>query len=403
MALSAKINDLSKILAVLVVFLVYSSFCFGQDLTEEDAEVRTVLDPSPFASARAAGMGGALSTVADGGESIYYNPAAIGGIHWDAKPPAVREFYFPYLAVAANENAQDLGREFSSSGGATDRVVGKAVFDAHSEKRQYGRASYQLSFLWHRFKLVHYNDYQIAAVKRDDLDEEEGDIDTKFRSKDGIGAGFSASDSKGRFYLGIFSALENRTELEGQFNYLQYINVDNREDIQKQYAYEYTGITTNAGFIWVISKEWRPALAVVAKNAGDTEYELTKAPESDPDNKEKLKVKQDLTIGFSVSPTLGKWGHLNYIIESHDLTNNDVAISKKVRTALELMLGDFGSRSWFALRAGYNSGGLSYGTMLNLGLIQFEFASQGQDIGVGNNRINDRRNVAVFLVNVTEE
>jgi hypothetical protein len=365
--------------------------------------VKTVLDPSPVTSARAAGMGGTLSTIADGGEASYYNPAAIGGIHWEGTPPDVRELYFPQVSIAANEHAADLAQKMFKEGATGDSAIGQAIVDAQSTDRQYARTSQQLSLTWKRLRLGYFNDVQLAAVKREDLDEGSGNIETKFQNRRGIRAGISATDSKERFYLGLSSNFEDLNQISGTFSYIDFIDQQRRSQITKTNGYDYTGVLSHAGLIWVVSKQWRPSLALVVHDVGDTHYKLKKFPEGSPESAGNLKVPQDYTLGFSISPNLGKWGHLSYVVEAGALADQKLAVNRKMRTAAELSLGSFGSRSWFALRSGYNSGTYSVGGLINLGLIQLEFASQGQEVGIDNHRIQDRRYVITLAINVLDE
>ena len=108
-------------------------------------------------------------------------------------------------------------------------------------------------------------------------------------------------------------------------------------------------------------------------------------------------------MGFSLSPRLGKRGAFNFIVEGQYLTEKDVALNKKFRTAMEVTLGGFGSEGVVGARAGYNLAGASFGLNLNLGLVQFEAASLAEDIGTDNFHFVERRNVAVFSVNVLYE
>jgi hypothetical protein len=80
------------------------------DTTEpsEDA-TQTRIEEAPFLSPRAAGMGGALSPLADDLDAAFHNPAGIGGLGWGkTKPPYVRKLWFPHVGIGANENSAKL-------------------------------------------------------------------------------------------------------------------------------------------------------------------------------------------------------------------------------------------------------------------------------------------------------
>jgi len=90
-------------------------------------------------------------------------------------------------------------------------------------------------------------------------------------------------------------------------------------------------------------------------------------------------------------------------LEGHNLTDANTTLKKKVRIGMELNLGGFGSNSTFGIRAGYNAAGPSFGTNINIGLIQLEVASQSIDIGIDNRILVEKRKVAVFSVNMANE
>ena len=93
---------------------MHPSPVFADTTTDSD----TVLDPSPFVSIRANAMGGALSTIADDTDALYYNPAGIGGLGFDNKQermPFFRSLLFPYVGASANKNAISVQKQLSAS------------------------------------------------------------------------------------------------------------------------------------------------------------------------------------------------------------------------------------------------------------------------------------------------
>lgn len=402
-------NDIGLI--ILVMGFALSNLGASQEVTAPSAEaastdesdVQSVLDQSPIVSTRASGMGGALSTLADGLDAAYYNPAGIGGVHLGkTTPPVLRGLHFPLLGAAANENASNLNAEFSSQGGETDRAIGQAIIDASAGKRQYGRVSYAFDATISRTMVAAFADVQFAAIKEPSNGSGEGGISMKYRSLSGAGMGFSATDPQGRFYLGMFSSANNLTVMEADnASYVDVINTDRRKAILRDNSTKWTGVGTNAGILWNFAKEWRPTLGIVARDAGNTVYKPQGARSSG--EPESLIIEQDLTAGFSISPELGKIAVLNVITEAHHLTIENMSLSKKFRAGVELLLDGTGSNSTFGLRTGYSSAGISYGANLNLGLIQIEAASEAIDIGLSNSAITERRYVAIFSTNMAND
>lgn len=394
-----------------LLMCLYSLFiqpAFSQSASNSDqevltkSEIKTVLDEAPYISVRAAGMGGALSTLADGVHAPFYNPAGIGGIHWGRKKaPLVRQLHFPYLGLGANENANQLNREFSASGDSSDRIIGKAIVDANAGKRQYARASGLFSFGFSRLVLLQYQDSQMAAFRNSN--QTGGEISASIRNQSGTGFGFSVSDSDETLYLGAFSSYNFRKVFSGDFDYDQLVRQEERKAFFRPRQKKYTGISSNLGMIWVLGNYARPSIALVSKNLGGASYEY-QGDESMITPEEKTIVdKENITLGFSLSPKIGKHGAFNFIVEGQHLMEKEIALNKKFRTALELNLGGFGSEAIFSARAGYNLAGVSLGLSLNLDLVQFEFASHAEDIGIDNRHVVERRNMGVFSVNVLYE
>lgn len=390
----------------LVFVLILKSISLQAQQSDGRQEARTVLDEDLYSSARAAGMGGALSTLADGVHAPYYNPAGIGGLHWGGKKvPTIRSFHFPYLGVGSNENATDLRKEFSQTDGSSAKAIGKAIVDANAGKRQYGRVSGLINFESSRFMLLHYNDVQFAAFRKSSSEQiaEGEEVSASYRSLSGSGLGFSVTDSKGHFYLGAFSSFKQFSEFKGDFSYSELVRQDDRKALLSQLASKYTGVASNLGLIWVFSKYGRPALAVVVRDVGGSYFHRSKAPEGASQEAKSIKKKEELAIGFSFSPKLFKRGSSNFILEGVELTNQDVALQKKIRAGVELNFGGFGSEAAFSVRGGFTKAGLSGGLSLDTGLLQLELATQAVDIGQGNQSVLERRYLAVFSVNAADE
>ena len=404
------------IFAVWTQILAWTPEVFAQASSdgEDPLKVQTVLDPSPFVSVRAAAMGGALSTLADGVHAPYYNPAGIGGLHWERqRPPRVRQVHFPYVGSGLNKNTQEINQSFQEAGGASDRAVGNAIVEANAGKRQYARASSLFTLGISRTLLMVYNDLQFSAFKSSEASDD-GSIKAHYRSVSGGGFGFSVVDRKERFYMGMFQSSDSRKEFKGNFEYLDVVNVGDRTKTLQESSFQSSKKLTNMWMLWILAKTGRPAVAVVVRDydsthilskdekseiVGKSEDELTEAEIA---MKEQLTIRQDVTIGFSVSPRIGKRSSMNFLVEAQNIQNQQIAINKKYRAAWELNLGGFGSEALFGLRAGVSVAGGSAGMSFNFGLLQFEAAVQSIDLGIGNEIVPEQRFLGVFSVNVLD-
>jgi len=363
-----------------------------------DSTALTSLDSAPVASARAMGMAGAISPVADDLDGIYYNPAGVGGFGWEGtNPPALRKLYFPYVGAAANANASKLNSAFGKEDGARDASIGSAIVDANAGIRQYGRATLGLGAILKRTAIVPFHDQQMAAIGQGNATDL---VDLRYRSTSGVAWGTSFSDpSASVFSIGVGGQYSSIEQIEGQFAYLDLVNREARTDAIKEYTYKFSGHGLHAGMLWRFGKDGgAPTLAVVARNTGNTRYTSAK-----PEKYDDLVIKEDLVVGFSLSPKLGKSGRMNWVLEAGRISDNDVTLRKKFRTGLEFLFGGGpGSYATFGIRGGYNHAGASAGLSANLGILTLEAASQAEDIGLENSRVIERRYVGVFSVNVAD-
>ena len=388
------LNLLIKVV-VLLVTAVQSSVLVGQSSETISTDSETVLDPSPFATARAASMGGALSTLADDLDALYYNPAGIGGLGFDGKSekrPFVKALYFPYFGSSLNENASSVQKKFQAEGAQNDASAGAAVMDANAGKRQFARVSVlPLGLLLGRTAIVPVIDHQLAAVP---VINSPGDVKMRYRTFSGAMIGTSIADNQNRFSLGVSQSIGTIQETYGTYKYVDMVDVDQRKEILSQSRKTYAAKGLNAGMTIRIPKSATPSFSIVARNVGNTKN-TAKSDGTDP-----LIYNEDLTAGFSISPPLGKFGRFNLLLESGYLTQKHMAAKKKARGGVEFLFGGDDSKALFGLRAGGNDAGGSFGASLNLGLIGLEAETHAIDIGINNERLIERRSSGVLYINV---
>ena len=368
---------------------------FAQTAETTTVDSETVLDPSPFSTCRAAGMGGALSTIADDLDAVYYNPAGIGGVGFESqsqKVPPIRGILFPYASVSLNENAKAVDSKFKAAGAQSDASAGAAVMDANTGKRQYARASFiPMGFLIGRTAVVPVIDHQIAAVP---VAGAPGQIKMRYRTISGVMLGSSIADHGNRFSLGFSTLMGTIEETAGTFAYTDMVDVEKRKEILKANRKTYESSSSTVGMLFRIPKSITPTLSVVARNVGNSKN-LAKDKSQKP-----LVYDEDLTAGCSISPDVGKIGRFNMIVESGMLTQKHMAGKKKMRGGMELLLGGETGKSLLGLRLGGNNAGGSAGIHLNIGLLGFEAEVHAVDVGVDNDRLIERRASGIVYINV---
>lgn len=351
----------------------------------------TVLDRDFWTSPRAAAMAGALSPLADSGDAAYYNPAGIGGVQLRSEKNFLRTLDFPFFGVGANENSQDMIKNFGADV-SSDTTVSQAYLDAYAGKRQYGRFSFIPKLGLGRTLFAYHYDTQIASVNQGAPNY---DVDTHYRLSQGPGAGISLADRDNRFLLGVYAASLTRQETDAVLSWAELNDATQRKSVLNAQGTKYTALATNVGLMWRLAQTAQPTLAVVARDLGDTTYKASSGPGED------YKEQQDLTVGFRVSPSIGKWSTLHLVVEGARLSDDDIALTKKVRFGMEWTFGSlWSSDSVFALRGGVNHSGIAYGLGLNLGLINVQAASYAEDIGIGNARVIERRSLGVIKINI---
>jgi hypothetical protein len=369
---------------------------FAQDAEEtplETSETNTVLDKNPIGTARSASLSESLGSVADDLDAFLFNPAGIGGQHHKKQPPFIRKLYFPSVSVFANKDSLELNKDFRSEGGANDGAIGQALVDAHAGKRQYGRVSSVVGLVFGRVIAVPYYDIQVAAVSQGNGSDL---VDMRYRSQSGIGYGFSVLDSSERFALGYSGYVAQRSEIYGSFLYADIIDKTARSQILKDNTTKSTATGHNLGITWQLAKTATPKLSLVMRDVGNTVFK-------EQDSAEQTEYEQDLNAGFSLGNAPGKSHYFTYMLEAGRLLDDEVTISKKLKTSVEWTYDGAGSYARLGAHAGYSFAGPSAGLSINIGIISMTAGLYSVDIGTGNDRLTEERYTGTLNVNVAEQ
>jgi hypothetical protein len=376
------------------LWLFFSIVCSTKLWAEASVIEQTKLDPSPFVDARASALGLAVSPIANGLSAPYYNPAAIGGLHYKPSRPSLIGLRVPFFGLSANDESARLRTALSRSQDISEPELSNEVLKAYVGKRQYARLSVLPNATINRFFIAYTYDIQVAAVKASTV---ERTITTSLLEQQGPYMGFSFASPNRNFYLGFAAAYLSRGTVEGEFTTSQLEMPSERKAAFNAASRNYYGTAIHAGIIWHITQAWRPTLAIVAHDLGGTRYNSTSS--ANPD----ITEPEDLTVGFSLSPNTGSIGYLNYVIEAAELKDSNMALNKKLRTSLEWTIGNrFGYNAGISFRLGYNSAGVSYGAGMNAGIVHVSMSSFAEDVGKANYRVIERRQVANFAINVAD-
>ena len=391
-------HDKIKILIGLGLWSATGSLGFAQNSAtapSTSAATQTVLDATPWTSTRANAMGGALSTLADDLDALYYNPAMIGGLGFDGqsgKKPAWNGLYFPYAGVSINENGSKTRTEFNAKGAQNDAAAGAAILDANAGKRQYARATFvPIGLLLGRAAIVPMIDHQIAAVPST---ETPGEVLMRYRTVTGAVMGASIADQQNRFSLGLSQTMGTIEETYGSFQYIDIAEANDRKTVMAKNRKTYAAKSVHAGLTMRIPKAMVPTFSIVARDIGNTRNSASDSAQ------EPLVYDEDITTGVSISPLLSRNARMNIILETGYLTQKHLAAKKKGRVGFEIMLFGTNADAPLGLRAGANEAGLCYGANINLGLLGASYESHATDIGANNERVIERRQSYSAYINV---
>lgn len=369
-------------------------------------EVATAVDGSYVVSPRADAMSGAISTTANGADSSYYNPAAIGGIFWGGKKlPAVRQLQFPFFSVSTNDNIQELQSEISGGQGAEDSSIGESAIEASRGERQFARMSTGVYVEMFRFSLMLFSDHQFAAVNPEnsapDPDTGSNIVSANYESTSGIGFGFSGSTLSESLYMGIFASNLSKDIFKSELTYSDLTTGSDRNKIISDESRTYSGLGINFGIIWKIADKGRPVLALVGRNIGDNKLQYKSGKEPDTPKELTTRLEKDLTLGFSVTPkVLG--GELNIALDARFLNDLAPDIKQNLFSGLEYAYGGIGNDALVALRLGASAAGLSGGFKIGTGVLNLEAAISRIDIDKSSSQELESRKSILVNINVRE-
>jgi hypothetical protein len=368
-------------------------FLAAGSLRAEPIDPSTPFDRSPYISARAAGMSQAISPVANGMESAFYNPALIGGLYKKPSSPLLTHLYFPYLGAAYGESSARLQKELNAGRDLNDSSVSSEMLRAFDGDHPYARLSITPAVIVSKLFVAYTSDTRASSMPDPDQPDH---MLINVRKSSGPILGFSAADPKGQVHLGVTAGLIHRTDVQGSFSLPDVNGVPERKSSFAAAEKNYDGIPVNVGLQWNGPTMLHPAVSAVVRNAGSTPYE-------NKNGDQRITDQEDVTIGLGLSPHLGSYGMFHLVLEGTQLSDKTLPAEEKFRAGTEITLGNrFGGEAGLGLRAGYSVAGISYGIGLHLGILTLEAASFAEDIGAGPARVVERRNVINIGINVAD-
>lgn len=362
----------------------------------DPVDLNTEMENAPFVSARAAGLGQALSPTATALDAFYYNPALIGGVHDKNDKPFLTHLYIPYIAseVSPGSNAL-LTERLTGSSLASDEVKEK-LQDVWSNQNHYARGSVTPAVVFNRL-MAAYTYSTRTAASLNNSDPANPTLHVAERTISGPMIGFSATAPKEEFYLGVSASFLTIKDAEADWTMADFAMRETRLATLKDGTERYEGMPIHIGSAYRFNHALKPAISLVVQDIGSTRYSPANKAEDVREQKE------NATLGFSLSPMIKTLGQLNFVTEFTKLTDSSVKFADKLRLSSEFTVGDrFAADAGFSFRLGYTTAGMNYGAGMNLGILHAEIASFAEDIGIDKSKVIERRSVMNIGINIAD-
>ncbi len=337
-----------------------------------------------FEATRANGMGGAFTAVADDNTAIFYNPAGIsqlekGESNWFLKldgDPEIADFY---------DEIDEAGKKSNDVAAITEVI--KKNYGSH-----YSVRAPSLGFLWAR------PSWGIAVIPMD------LSIDMGLHRSVGPSVNLTAIQDTTVAFTKNWKI--KKWHKNGSFNIgvtakaIYRMNVDKIVDVATiaikdeifnlEDAKEGLALDADVGFLWKGPwQSYNPSAALVIKNIGDygyiTNLGIIGEGTGDPEN-----LHRTIDLGYAMDmPSWWIWSS-KIAFDIRDMLHPNWNLQKGFHLGAEFM---WEVASWFrgGWRAGLNQGYWTAGFTGEFGIFKLDLASYGEEVGVENSKIENRR------------
>lgn len=327
---------------------------------------------------RPLGMGGAFTAVANDHNSIFYNPAGLA---------QANSFGFGLLNpfVSVSENTIDLIKDYGDID--TDNTV-----EVTELMRNYIGENNNLKIMLNPYTGFNVKDFgvMISIIGQSDTDISIHNPvwpEARIRSTADygaiIGAGTAIPLVKG-LKVGAAIKFIERESLDQVYTALDIANSDDFADLIEDDTESGTGVSMDIGVIYSISDIPFTDLDIAFAGLNIPEMDFGDAAES----------KTQYNVGVAFKQKFGIL-QLTEAVDYMDITDNltdDDSLEKKLHLGIEAKL------PIISLRAGLNQGYYTLGTTLNFGVIRFDVASFGEEVGVYGGQKEDRQLAAQISI-----
>ncbi len=315
-----------------------------------------------WGSARAMGMGGAFTAVASDGDALLYNPAAlarVSGVHWTIMNPR--------LGVNGQQAMEIVQTASSGSTFADmlDDLYGKAVWLG-------GGA--MTSFVVPNFGIAGYANGNVGLNLQNPAYPE---MNINYIFDYGLALGGAIDFIPGVWSVGATVRRVNRTGTNLPLGAAVLSDLD-IDAIKEQLKNRGTGYGLDIGTMLTVPSPIRPTLAVTIRNFGYTAFShdegVTAPPRAEP----------DITIGGSLTFDTPLFD-ITTAMDYRYADRSDIQVGKKINLGVEFDL------PLLQLRAGLHQGYYALGTTFDMGVLSFDLATYGVELGEYPGQMEDRR------------
>lgn len=326
---------------------------------------------------RGLGMGDTSVATVNDETALALNPAALGRL---------RDFYGTMIdpEIDASNRVPDLYRAKSISRPFTASSVVPSLLQSLN---QYYHLKMQImpSFVARNFGIGLLGNYTFDGEAKSPTS-----VDVYSRDDLGLLLGYNARLWGGRIKLGVTGKVISRIEMNEVGLDPTTQAMDNPSLAAAGLLKEGVGVGADVGLLLTAPWTWLPTLGAVVRDVGNTSYDKMSGLRLKDATERPAMSKQDLDVGFSVSPIHRNNVRSMWTIEYRGLltASDETDKAKLMHFGTEVNFGDV-----FFLRAGYNQRYWTAGAELASERFQMQIASYGEEIGDATTPREDRRTV----------